>query len=528
MGHVFIAYDEDEAAFAANVTRQLQDAGFRVWSDNDQLRQDGEWREAIDEAIRDAFVLIVVLTPEASESDLVMYEWMFALGGGVEVIPVVRVPTDLHPRLEALQTLDFADTEQMPWGKLIRQVQQAYNSTRSPFRAPRRERPSPPGRERPTGPPSQRPSTGGLFDRVRRRESQEDDKLGDIDPRQSDAVPRLIEALESDSRDTRATAARRLAEMKERAAIPTLMKLLRDDDWRVREAAAVALGKLKAAGAVRGMLETLRYGRPGPFGGGNHAVILGAIREIGPPAVPVLIDALNDSDWRIRLHAIDVLGQINALEAIPDLIAALYDTEKRVRWRASDALGEMGCVEAVPALLDLLNDRVDEVRITAASALGRIGHREGIVGLLKLLHDNDWRARWAAAEALWAIGAPAVPALAEKLYERDPSIRRAATRALAEIGAPAVTALVAALDGSNWDMRSAAVTALQQIGAPAVPALVAVLADGDWRARWAAVEALRVIGTPEAQAAVAAWEDEDPPHEDQPDVISEQEDAKKD
>ncbi len=65
MGHVFISYQNDDGEFVTDVIRQIEGAGFSVWSDQERLRTGEGWREAIDQAIRDAFALLVILSPVA-------------------------------------------------------------------------------------------------------------------------------------------------------------------------------------------------------------------------------------------------------------------------------------------------------------------------------------------------------------------------------------------------------------------------------------------------------------------------------
>lgn len=500
MGHVFISYRSEDGEFVAEVIRQLDGAGFRVWSENERLRDGDAWRESIDQAIRDAFAMIVVLTPAAHDSQQIMYEWMFALGVGVRVILVIREETDLHPRLTALKKLKFLPDMTPPWGKLIRVVQEGYdNDTSRPLPPPSRF-----GRPRPGSAPRERwPGRGG--DRGYRNRSN--DWLAGIDDADEDeAIEKLIEVLEDTDRDKRMNAAIRLGEMKAKTAIPALIARLRDDDYRVREEAARTLGKLKAAGAVMGLIEAVRMGRPGPFGGGNgHMVFIDAIRDIGVLAVPVLVDALSDEDPRMRLTIVDLLGEIGGSDAVTALAGALRDPEWRVRWRVADALGKLGDDEAVPDLLDLLTDSSKDVRVSAAWALGKIGHASAIEGLINMLRDREWRVRWGAAEALWEIGESAVPRLVEMLSEPDEYVRRAAARALAQVGAPAIDVLIETLDDSNWDVRWSAASALQEIGDPAVKALVKALAGEKWQAAWAAAETLKRIGTPDAMQAVEQW-----------------------
>lgn len=496
--HVFISYQGEEGEFVSDLTRQLEGASFQVWLENERLRMEGIWRETNDQAIRDSFALIVVMTPTARSSEQVVYEWTFALGVGVRVIIVLSQPTELPPRLGSLSCLDFTDPAARPWGRLIRMVQEAYDSQRrTSFLGGR------PGADRSNAPFGSRPTP---FDR-RRRESLDDDLDGEGNPDRVRSVPDLIKKLEDEDAngEQRALAARRLGEIADKAAIPALTRALRDEDWNVREAAAGALGKLKAAGAVVGLLEALRWGRPGPFGNGGGTVFVNAIREIGSMAVPVLIDALSDEEPRIRLHIVDLLRDFGDPDAVIALAGALRDPEWRVRFKAADALGRVGSEAAVPDLVEMLTDSAKDVQIAATWALGKIKHESAIPALVKLLRDREWRVRWAAAESLWCIGEIAIPALLETLRDPDDYVRRAATRALTEIGEPAIPELIKTLADNNWDVRWSAAAALQDIGNLAVPALVVALEAENWQAAWAAAETLKRIATPEAMTAVEAW-----------------------
>ena len=99
--HVFVSYKHEEKEFADTLIRQLQMAGFAVWVDTEQLRAGENWREAINFAIHYSFVLILVITPEARESQYVTYEWAFAQGAGVKVIPTLLRPTPGRTALTA-------------------------------------------------------------------------------------------------------------------------------------------------------------------------------------------------------------------------------------------------------------------------------------------------------------------------------------------------------------------------------------------------------------------------------------------
>jgi hypothetical protein len=120
MSHVFISYSRKDAEFAEMLRERVEAAGFDVWMDS-VLPVGFDWRQEIDQAIRQSFVLLVVISPHAKASEYVTYEWAFALGIGLKVIPVVYQPTPLHPRLESVQHIDFSQPEysETSWGRLI-------------------------------------------------------------------------------------------------------------------------------------------------------------------------------------------------------------------------------------------------------------------------------------------------------------------------------------------------------------------------------------------------------------------------
>jgi hypothetical protein len=120
----FICHDHDDGDFAEILKLRIGEAGYSAWIDTDRLRPGADWRAEIDEGIRAASALIVVMTPKARRSDYVAYEWAFALGVGVQVIPLVLKPTPLHPRLELLQGLDFTNRTSRPWGQLLLALRQ--------------------------------------------------------------------------------------------------------------------------------------------------------------------------------------------------------------------------------------------------------------------------------------------------------------------------------------------------------------------------------------------------------------------
>jgi len=126
LSQVFVSYKREQIEFAQSFESKLKGAGFDVWMDRD-IRVGTEWREIIDEEIRKSIAVIVIMTQEAKGSEYVTYEWAFANGAGVRVIPIIYIkPEELHPRLKTLQYLDHEDPKL--WDRLIHSLQDAKTS----------------------------------------------------------------------------------------------------------------------------------------------------------------------------------------------------------------------------------------------------------------------------------------------------------------------------------------------------------------------------------------------------------------
>jgi hypothetical protein len=234
MPQVFISYKHDDGDFVDTLKRKIEEAGFTGWTD-DNLLAGEEWREMIDRAIRDSDALIVIMTPEARASEYVTYEWSFALGMGVPVIPVMLKKTPLHPRLEVLQYLDFGNRKLRPWDELMARLQ---SLDKKPARTSKGKRPSAAVQE----------SLEKLLDRnwYARRDAAQ--ALGEA--RDPAAVPGLARTLRDRSPRVREAAAVALGWIGDVTAIPDLIKALQDDNSKVCQAAADALKRFGTPDAL--------------------------------------------------------------------------------------------------------------------------------------------------------------------------------------------------------------------------------------------------------------------------------------
>lgn len=133
MTNIFLSYSPKDKDYVKQTRDVLVKAGFRPWLDPNP-RPGEDWRFEIDDAIRQAAALLMVVTPASMSSVYVTYEWSFALGVGVRVIPVIFKPVDLHPRLMTLDRFDFyAWKEAAPfWDYLTRELHRLLQSEAAP------------------------------------------------------------------------------------------------------------------------------------------------------------------------------------------------------------------------------------------------------------------------------------------------------------------------------------------------------------------------------------------------------------
>ena len=115
----FISHAREDGDFAENLKGRLKEAGLDGWIDIDLLEAGAEWRKEIDEAILYSRALILVLSPDSKSSEYVTYEWAFALGSGLRIVPLMLRDTSIHPRLEVFQYLDFTNRRARPWIRLF-------------------------------------------------------------------------------------------------------------------------------------------------------------------------------------------------------------------------------------------------------------------------------------------------------------------------------------------------------------------------------------------------------------------------
>lgn len=211
------------------------------------------------------------------------------------------------------------------------------------------------------------------------------------------------------------------------------------------------------------------------------------IIDLGPRAVPSLLDQVNTENKQQREYVIAALGTLKVVEAITPISGVLAAKNLQRRYVAAWALGEIGASDTVPALISALSDENSEVRRYATRALIKLNK----VAVLPLLEYLGQAKGEGAAAALRALGDIAdVRALDVLLAHARGEQRAEAFLALGKLRDPrAESALIAGLKDPDSLVRMNAAMALGPLGGKAAAdALAKTLEDDihvvrEWSAR---------------------------------------------
>lgn len=129
MAHIFISYSHRDKTHLDTLHTRLIENGFtpeQIWYDAD-INAGERWADEIEKALEDAVILVLIVTPNSLRSKYVNYEWAWAVGSGIEVIPLlfedIGKSRSKHPALTHLQ---YRDCKAGIAIEVIRQITDAW------------------------------------------------------------------------------------------------------------------------------------------------------------------------------------------------------------------------------------------------------------------------------------------------------------------------------------------------------------------------------------------------------------------
>jgi HEAT repeat protein len=481
VAHLFISYAHVDRDFAGRLKGEIEKAGFGVWIDTERLRAGDDWRQGIDEAIKGAFALIAVMSPEAFSSQYVTYEWAFALGMSIKVIPILYRHSTMHPRLDVMQYIDCTDRENIPWDKILWELKEtekvhSYSSIHAPQSAPL----------------------------VVKRAAEALESYRDNDRNDAiktlartthpSAIDVLAQAVHHPIPDVRSEASLALADLTrytDMRALPGLFKLLEHPSSEIRNTGIRVISYYQDKSLLMA-LELFRETKLS-YVRSSIAKILGSIGD--ERAITELISGLDDDDNFIRSDVVHALGQIKSIKSLPALIHTLQVANADLKCDILRTFGQIKSADSVPILVEAFNDTDSRINVTAAEVLAQMGSI-AVPGLLSVMKEENIHLRSAAAEILRKIGTVAVPELLAALEDEHVDVRCASLRTFGQIWV--MEQRNQQLDEKQWDTRI-------------IPNLIKLLSDIEQssgietRVCDYAVETLERIGTPKALEAVEQW-----------------------
>lgn len=358
MSYIFLSYAHNIATNAtSSLIDSLEELDFVVWTDR-KISSGEKWRDAIDNAIRECFAVIVVVTPKAVQSKYVTYEWAFAMGLDKPVFTVLIESTpigDFHSKLEEIQYVDFTlGSESQDFSELVENLRLAKLKTE----------------QRPVSRPIRMaveklddPTPATWQSAIHSLEHSDDPA----------AVDALADAVQHPSPGVVISAAKALArktKYKDNRAVKGLAKALRSD-YQSRQEAINILGEYKSPEAAQALIQYL------PENPDEHLSpsIFVALRRIGSPvSAPALFEGLkHKTQGDIVAISAEALGDIGELNAIPEIEEVIQKHFwKATRQAGIRALVALNAQQSIPIIIKALEDEDISVRVEAAHGLAKL------------------------------------------------------------------------------------------------------------------------------------------------------------
>ena len=105
---VFVCYARTDEAFVLPFAKELQAKGMHVWLDQWSIPKGADWDRSIDEAIAACVCFVIMLSPEAVQSEEVRGELRTALDRRKPTVPILLRPCEVPRRLLLRQQLDLS------------------------------------------------------------------------------------------------------------------------------------------------------------------------------------------------------------------------------------------------------------------------------------------------------------------------------------------------------------------------------------------------------------------------------------
>ena len=122
MSRLFFSYSRADAEFVLRMAGDLRVAGIDLWLDQEDIPPGERWDRAVEDAMKSAPTLLVVLSRVSVASQNVLDEISYGLEAGKRIIPVLHQECDIPFRLRRLQYVDFTVSYEKALAQLVKAI----------------------------------------------------------------------------------------------------------------------------------------------------------------------------------------------------------------------------------------------------------------------------------------------------------------------------------------------------------------------------------------------------------------------
>src|SRR5689334_20891774 len=107
MAATFVSYSRYEVTFAESLARELEKRGVEPWMDFRNLIPGHPWQDQLDEAVKSAAAMLIIVSVESMKSPAVRDEWTKALAVKCRLILLIFEACPLPDELAHCEWIDF-------------------------------------------------------------------------------------------------------------------------------------------------------------------------------------------------------------------------------------------------------------------------------------------------------------------------------------------------------------------------------------------------------------------------------------
>ncbi len=229
-----------------------------------------------------------------------------------------------------------------------------------------------------------------------------------------EVMPHLRRMLEHGSHSDKIRALTLLSHFEDEESLDYLCRYAEDVDPYVQLAALHGLAERQAMDQLPHILAQLAYSDRQ-----NTMLLADVLQRFGDTAAPMLVAlASGQAPQEVREASLIALGTIRSLGSVKPLIAiAESDPLPDIRAQAISALGRIGDIRAGKVVIRALDEPEYIIRLHATQAAGKLRLNDALPHLAALLSDSAWWVRYRAAEALLRLNASSL--LKHKATQHD-------------------------------------------------------------------------------------------------------------